>query len=654
MPAPATTQRLSPQEGYRLWSRVYDAEPNPMLSLEERYLYPLLPPLAGRDIVDLGCGTGRWLVRLAAHSSRSMVGVDSSPEMLEHAERKLGGSATLLAGDAEHVPLPESSADIVLASFVLSYLSGLDHFAEEIRRIARPDAHVFLTDVHPVTELVLGWARGFRAEDAHITMATRCWPLDQILLSFRQAGFRVAALLEPHFGQPELAIFLRAGKARSFAEAASRPAIYILQLRPESAASRKRVSAAPRDVAKILRGARVALGPRESVSANLRVDDGRIGFLGSSGAPARSSSAKQEPSLDLNGFLLLPGIVNSHDHLEFALYPRLGKGGYRNFTEWADDIHRPDSPPIREHRAVPRDVRLWWGGIRNLLCGATTVCHHNPYATEVFDGGFPVRVVREFSWTHSLCMDPDAGQKRRVAPADQPFILHLAEGVDLQSAQEIFDLDRAGALDSRTVIVHGLALGPHGKELLKSRNAALIWCPTSNVFLFGKTHDRDAIRHFPHVALGSDSPLTAQGDLLDELRFAREHTGISAEELYKQVTSSAARILCLKKGEGSIRADAVADLVAVRDTGCSPAASLAALSFRDVELVLIGGRVHLASPAVLERLPKPLRAGLCALDVEGETRWLRANVEWLLREAKSALGPDIRLGGKRVGHAVTA
>ena len=60
-------------------------------------------------------------------------------------------------------------------------------------------------------------------------------------------------------------------------------------------------------------------------------------------------------------------------------------------------------------------------------------------------------------------------------------------------------------------------------------------------------------------ALGSDSPLTSAGDLLDEIRTAQT-TGVSPVKIYDLVTSSSARVLGLSGGEGAIRPRTRADL----------------------------------------------------------------------------------------------
>ena len=108
-----------------------------------------------------------------------------------------------------------------------------------------------------------------------------------------------------------------------------------------------------------------------------------------------------------------------------------------------------------------------------------------------------------------------------------------------------------------------------------------------------------SLETLPRVALGSDSPLTAAGDLLDEIRFAASTVCLSSEDVYSLVTTRAADVLRLNSGEGTLRIDALADFFAVRDTGESPAHRLAALKYRDVEFVVIGGRVQLTSPTCL-------------------------------------------------------
>jgi hypothetical protein len=345
----------------------------------------------------------------------------------------------------------------------------------------------------------------------------------------------------------------------------------------------------------------------------------------------------------------MPGLINAHDHLEFSLFPRMADPPYRNYIEWGTDIHNKFPDLIAMHRAVPKELRLWWGGIRNLLCGATTVSHHNPLWPELKKEDFPVRVVQEYGWGHSLALGGDLRAARSATPEGRAFIVHACEGVDQQAREELWGLARLGLLDANTVLVHGLAIDCKGVALMQERRASLIVCPSSNKFLFGQFPNIMLLGKIEKLALGSDSPLTAEGDLLDEIRFAMRFCGIPPETAYRMVTEAPASILCLDHGEGFIRASGRGDLIAIRDTGHDAADRLSTLSMNDVEFVMIGGSVKLASEAILGRLPPAARQGLEPLWIDGTIRWLRVAVKELLRKTENVLGKGkVRLGDKKV------
>jgi cytosine/adenosine deaminase-related metal-dependent hydrolase len=377
-----------------------------------------------------------------------------------------------------------------------------------------------------------------------------------------------------------------------------------------------------------LTGARIAAGPRTTVRQDLSIRAGRICF-----------GASAEKEFDLRGFLLLPGLINAHDHLEFNLFPRLGQRLYANAREWAADIYRPLQSPVREHLAVPKPVRLYWGGLRNLLSGVTTVAHHNPFEQEVFDARFPVRVLRRFAWAHSLDFSPDLIARYRGAPAYRPFIIHAAEGTDAKAASEIARLNELGVLDPRTVLVHAIAVGPREIAPLREHCCSIVWCPGSNLAIYGRTLSRQVLDSGIPIALGTDSALTSPGDLTDELRTAHS-LGLDPERLYGMVTTDAASILRLADGEGEIRESGVADLIAVEDRGQTPAEAL--LDLQPL-MVMVDGRIRLlaGSLASAKRLNR--------IDVENRGAfYVDADVAALSRDAIAALGSSFMLAGKRI------
>ncbi len=636
-----TERELTSAQAYALIAPQYDAQLNPLLALEERIVALLLPSVKNKRVLDVGCGTGRWLARLAGHGPRVMWGVDASPEMLTVAAAKLGDAAVLSVAQGTDLPIATGAADVVICSFVASYIEDIAAFAREVRRVCRTGATVLLTDIHPETTRKLGWKRAFRAGERQLALKT--WPhsREELVSAFRDEGLAIEFELEPEFGEQERAIFDAAGKARELDRASGDPALLVFGFKPTARVTESRGST------KVLRitGARVALDACTSIEAALVLRDDRIESIGISDR----SDFRADHVFDLSGYLLLPGLINAHDHLDFALFPRLGNRVYANAQEWALDIYRPEEEPIRSHRMIDKSMRLWWGGIRNLLSGVTTVCHHNEYA-RVFDDHFPVRVLRHYRWAHSLAFEQDMQARAEALSPDELMFIHLGEGTDAEAEAELWELDRRGLLNKGTVLIHALAVGEKGLALVRSRGASVVWCPSSNQFLFGRTLDRQFIDACPSIALGSDSPLTSAGDLLDEIRTAQT-SDLPAARIYDLLTRSGANVLRLSESEGAIRPRATANLVAIANRGLSPAEALANATYRDIELVITGGEIKLASEKMKARLSEPQVKHLSAIRIEDTLRWIAAPVDALFAAAESVLGPRIRLGGKRVSRA---
>ncbi|MGI9074967.1 MAG: amidohydrolase family protein [Bryobacteraceae bacterium] len=352
--------------------------------------------------------------------------------------------------------------------------------------------------------------------------------------------------------------------------------------------------------------------------------------------------------LELNNCLVLPGLINAHDHLELNLFPKLGCGPYLNASAWAHDICRPHEPPVREQLAVPKALRLRWGGIKNLVSGVTTVAHHNAFHPVFGDGTFPVRVVKRYGWAHSLHFSPDWETRWRSTQANWPFVIHAAEGTDEAANREIDILAEAGALGPSTILVHGVAIGCSHVPLLTRTCTSLVWCPTSNYFILKRSLDDALFNSAIPIALGTDSAITADGDLLDELRVA--HRTVDADRLYRMVTSEPALMFRLRNGFGRICHGGPADLLIVRDTGQTPATTLLKTY---PEVVIVRGRVQLASAEFARRCPSRILKSLHPLEVEGRGRYMVSeHVSSLLNETEEALRQNPRLAGKAVAASL--
>ena len=221
---------VSAQEGYKLWAATYDDDPNPLLALEERELNPILPLLRYKDALDVGCGTGRWLSMLLGRGARSVVGVDSSPEMIVGAANKPLPRNCLVLGDCLALPFRAQVADVIVCSFTVGHVLSTRVLASELARVARPHADVFVTDMHPEGH-ARGWRCAFRRENKIIEIKSFIHTPEDLRKSFEPEGFKLVQSRDLYLGEPERRVFLGARKSHIFEKACSIPAVLLLHLK---------------------------------------------------------------------------------------------------------------------------------------------------------------------------------------------------------------------------------------------------------------------------------------------------------------------------------------------------------------------------------------------------------------------------------------
>ena len=217
---------VSVQEGYERWAPTYDRDPNPLVALEERQLKRMIPDLKGKRVLDLACGTGRWLDWLMTKGASSGVGVDSSPAMLGLAKEKPTVRRWLVRADCLALPIANAVLDLAVCSFAVGHIFDLQRVAHEVGRVATAGADVYVSDLHP-RAYGYGWQTGFHDHRGAVEIVT--WPrsLQEFLDPWVSAGFDCAQLVECRFGEPERHIFAQAGKSQAFEEFCQVPAVLI-------------------------------------------------------------------------------------------------------------------------------------------------------------------------------------------------------------------------------------------------------------------------------------------------------------------------------------------------------------------------------------------------------------------------------------------
>jgi ubiquinone/menaquinone biosynthesis C-methylase UbiE len=229
-PSSAEFASVSVQEGYERWAQTYDKTSNPLLALEERHLTTIVPSLVGRNVLDLGCGTGRWLSRLSSMGPRTVVGIDLSAAMLRIAGKKIGIRDRLVLGDCLQLPFRDSVFNFVLSSFSLNHIKDLKAVANEVARAVNLRGRLLICEMHPEA-YARGWRTGFRDAYGAVQIETVSHSAESIISCFRSSRFAFLRLYDLFFGEPERPIFLDAGRDSMFASACHVPAIQVYEFR---------------------------------------------------------------------------------------------------------------------------------------------------------------------------------------------------------------------------------------------------------------------------------------------------------------------------------------------------------------------------------------------------------------------------------------
>jgi cytosine/adenosine deaminase-related metal-dependent hydrolase len=308
-------------------------------------------------------------------------------------------------------------------------------------------------------------------------------------------------------------------------------------------------------------------------------------------SPTRSHAPYR---LSLPDHSVLPGLVNAHEHLQLNAIPTLWpRREFANSYHWAAAFQpHLETPAVRQALALPAAARHWHGGLKNALCGATTVMHHDPLPGIARHPEFPARVLGCYGWAHSLhwSYGPDVGESYRSTPADVRWFIHLAEGTDEIAAAELGELESLGCLRSNTVLIHGVGLSEADVARLIGAGAALVWCPASNLAILGQTLSTERLRalfHAGRLALGTDSRLSGACDLLAELRVAADRSDFSARELLQLVTQHGRRLLGV---------DADNDVIIFRTSSGDPFADALKLHRADLRAVVRDGEPLITDP----------------------------------------------------------
>jgi cytosine/adenosine deaminase-related metal-dependent hydrolase len=342
-----------------------------------------------------------------------------------------------------------------------------------------------------------------------------------------------------------------------------------------------------------------------------------------------AGKANEQPQIYFDNAIVFPGLINSHDHLDFNLFPNLGNRTYGNYREWAGFIHQHYQKEINEVLSIPKYLRTQCGIYKNLLCGVTTVVNHGD---PLMVGDAPINVVQPVNNLHSVGFEKQWKLKlNHPLRRKHPYVIHIGEGVDAVAYREINQLLNWNLLNKKLIGVHGLSMTAQQA----SSFSALVWCPVSNQYMFNATANIHELKHHTPILFGTDSTLTAHWNIWEHLKAARATAQLQDEELFDALTIIAAKIW--KLNCGNIAASSVADLVvAHRKTAGSFYSNFYALEPEDILLVICKGQIRLFDESLLDQLNQfILPEDFSAININSKVKYVVGNLPALLNQVAS-------------------
>ncbi|MCR8559977.1 amidohydrolase family protein [Mucilaginibacter sp. BJC16-A38] len=365
----------------------------------------------------------------------------------------------------------------------------------------------------------------------------------------------------------------------------------------------------------------------DEAAVNIQMSDGKIAEI--------SDTVLTDDNLTLTfkDALIFPGLINSHDHLDFNLFSPLGNRTYRNYTEWGNYIHKEYKNEIAGVLKIPIALRSEWGVYKNLICGVTTVVNHGERSRLVDP---LITIFEDSHCLHSVHFEKYWKLKlNNPLKKDIPVNIHIGEGDDYLSFTEINKLIQYNLLKRGLIGIHAVSMSAEQAEKFE----AIVWCPESNYFLLNKTARVDELEKHTKILFGTDSTLTGSWDIWEHLRLARKTGMLTDEKLYRSLNQNPADTWGLNSG--SITLGKNADLVvAGRRPGKSSYDAFYKITPEDIQLVVHKGEIRLFDECLLPQLHENQSEGYSRVFLNDTCKYVKGDLPVLIRKIR-AYQPDV-------------
>ena len=187
---------MSIERAYASWAMQYDTNYNRTRDLDRKVTITTLSNYDFKNVLELGCGTGKnteWLLNKAVR----IIGIDFSQEMLDIAKSKLSDDRVLFkkADLTEDWDIENQFADLVTSSLTLEHINDLDHIFNQASQKLKVNGLFFISELHPFKQYKGSKAR-FETEKGIEELETFTHHISDYVSGAKKNGFKILDINE--------------------------------------------------------------------------------------------------------------------------------------------------------------------------------------------------------------------------------------------------------------------------------------------------------------------------------------------------------------------------------------------------------------------------------------------------------------------------
>ena len=187
---------MSIEKAYNLWASQYDSNLNLTRDLDKKCTIKTLKNLDFKNVLELGCGTGKnteWLLNKAER----IIGLDFSQEMLNKAKAKIFDKRVLFkkADLTKDWEIENNFVDLITASLTLEHIENLDQIFSQANLKLKKNGLFFISELHPFKQYSGSKAK-YETENGIKELEVYIHDISEYIDTAKNNGFKLIELKE--------------------------------------------------------------------------------------------------------------------------------------------------------------------------------------------------------------------------------------------------------------------------------------------------------------------------------------------------------------------------------------------------------------------------------------------------------------------------